>query len=50
MFYSDEILDYVTTLHNHENYDDTDFFERINSYDRFVFEEIDIKTAKIIYS
>jgi len=37
------ILEYVQELHDIKGFDDTDLFERINSYSYYILEEIDIK-------
>jgi len=38
-----EILEYVTTFHSNDSYDDTDFYERLEEYDHFVLKMIDIE-------
>lgn len=37
-----EILEYVTSFHDQEDFDDTDFYERITKYDKFILKSIDI--------
>lgn len=37
-----EILEYVTSFHDQEDFDDTDFYERITNYDKFILKYIDI--------
>lgn len=38
-----EILEYVTTFHSDDSYDDTDFYERLEEYDHFILKMVDIE-------
>src|SRR6056297_2079255 len=40
---SHEILEYVTSFHDVEDFDDTDFYERIMIFDYFEFKILDIE-------
>jgi len=37
-----EIVEYITSFHDQDSYDDTDFYERCEKYDKFVLEYINI--------
>src|SRR5690554_820978 len=38
----DEILEYVTSFHDQDSFDDTDFYERVNQYEKFILSMIDL--------
>ena len=37
-----EIVEYITSFHDMDSYDDTDFYERCEEYEKFVLKMIDV--------
>ena len=38
-----DVLDYVTSFHSRDDFDDSDFYERIMEFDHFKYEIVDIE-------